>query len=135
MEKVELTSVKDNLTILRNWQAHILFTMLKTSGRLGKFPPIVKWIFKERFPDNSVFDDTFVERMKEGYVSFTDMEVERLIAYVARVFNLDVKKLRRAIKTEIKYTPTPECMSQEDLETISLFGIGIVALGYQYPKN
>ncbi len=132
---VTITPIEENFRCLLNWQAHILFTMLRTSHRLGMYPPIVREIFKERYVDATVNDNSFPAMMEKGYVRFIQLEVDRLIDYVCNVFGYDKERLTRNLNNEIRCTPAPEHLKDDQiLEHIALMDIGQLMFAYTFMK-
>ncbi len=132
---VTITPIEENFRCLLNWKAHILLTMLKTSHRLGMYPPIVREIFKERDVDATVNDSSFPAMMEKGYVRFIKLEVDRLIDYVCNVFDFNKERFTRNLNTEIQYTPATEYLKDDrQLEALALMGIGQVMFAYTFMK-
>lgn len=130
---VKLTPIEENFKSIVNWRCHILFTMLRTSHQLSKFPPIVREIFKERQIDSKAFDSNFIGMMELGQVSFTKAEYTRLIQYVSKMFDFDAEKLERCLAIEVLHLPAQEYLKEEkDIEALSLIALGKVMFNYNF---
>jgi hypothetical protein len=131
-QSVQITPAYENLYDARNLRAHVLFAMLKTSQQLGKYPPIVSSIFKERFPEGTVNSKAFPTQLEAGAVSFTQREYLRLVIYVAQVFGItNMRHLKNALRKVIPKGTVYK--DQQELERQTLFFMGKVISEYLKP--
>ena len=131
-QTIQITSAYENLHDARNLRAHVLFAMLKISGRLSEYPPIVSAIFKERFPEGMVNNKRFPLQMEAGEVSFTPREYLRLVNYVCQVFGItNINHFKAALKKLIRQGTIYK--DQQELERQTLFFVGKVISEYLKP--
>ena len=131
-QSVQITPAYENLHDARNLRAHVLFAMLKTSDQRSKYPPIVSFIFKERFPEGSINSKLFPLQMEAGAVSFTQREYLRLVIYVAQVFGItNMRHLKNALRKVIPKGTV--YIDQQELERQTLFFMGKVISEYLKP--